>query len=175
MIRTPIREETDRPEMKAPAYNHRVFLIEDIDERDQCQFVYVPLNGEPPKRCQKDGIYRIGLTIFLCGVHMPGVGRHPNAKAKAIKPKTSETLVIVRDEKGGERKVTKESIHGRLLALLVANKGVVVNYSQIEESIPSLSVRSRIQTVVSQLRKWTGAHIVSVTHVGYKYILDAEE
>lgn len=66
-------------------YNPVVYLIEDVAQMDQCQFVYEHLGKL--KRCKRDGKYRIGQTIFLCGYHMPGVGRRArNMKPIVVKP-----------------------------------------------------------------------------------------
>lgn len=54
-------------------YNPVVFLLEDVADMQRCNFVYS--NNE---RCKRDGKYRIGQSIFLCGYHMPGVGRRKN-------------------------------------------------------------------------------------------------
>lgn len=132
-------------------YNHRVFLIENEDERDQCQFVYTPVGDEKPKRCERDGMYRIGLTIFLCGIHMPGIGRHKEVKAKAVK---------------------KDTVHDRLFALLSANAGEIVSYEDIESKFPVFEVRGNLHVAISQLRRKKDCNIVSVQGLGYKYIED---
>ena len=151
--------------MATRSYGQRFFFIEDEDERQQCQFVYVPLKGEPPRRCERVGIYRIGLTIFLCGRHMPA--SKPVRATDDRPPEYPDS----REESG----FSEKSIHGRLLALFIDNAGQVVTYGDIEAEIPQLSNRRIIQTVVSQLRRWTGSHIVSFARIGYKYIGGGEE
>jgi hypothetical protein len=143
-------------------YNARVFLVEDEDQRDQCQFVYVPRNGETPTRCQKDGIYRIGLTIFLCGIHMPGFGRNPNPNPIQIKKPRARGET--RQQAVGSR------MEARLLEMFQENIGETVPYDFIQELFPSLSVRGSLQVLVSRLRKEHGARIVNVTHVGYRFL-----
>lgn len=139
--------------MEADYYNPKVFYIEDPDEQDQCQFVYAPIVPEgKPARCQKMGKYRIGLTIFLCGVHMPGMGRH--LKVKPVKAR-------------GE-KHKKSTMVEKVLKLLVDNCDRVVTYDEIFEILPSVTTRQYMMTVISNLR--AGHHIVNFAGTGYKYL-----
>lgn len=64
-------------DVKRLGYNPVVYLIEDEAERGRCQFVYPTMSFSltSGKQCKRDGKYRIGETIFLCGYHMPGAGR----------------------------------------------------------------------------------------------------
>lgn len=146
------------------SYNPRVFYIEDEDERDQCQFVHVPRNGEKPERCQKDGMYRIGLVIFLCGWHMPGVGRHPGAEPikirKLEKAAGADEIINPQNDLG--------TVQQRLLIYFKANAGLTLSYAQIMESFPNLDNRQYISIAVTRLRR-EGAVIKNVPYVGYIY------
>lgn len=146
------------------SYNPRVFYIEDENERDQCQFVAVPQNGESPTRCQKDGIYRIGLVIFLCGWHMPGVGRHPDTKpveiSKLEKPASARDIDPPVD--------SSFPVQARLLTYFKANEGLTISYAQIMKDFPNLDNRQYISIAISRLRK-EGAVIKNVPYVGYTY------
>lgn len=129
-------------EGKQLTYNPKVIFIEDENERDQCQFIY-----SDKKRCQHDGIYRIGLTIFLCGIHTPGVGRHHKVKPA---------------------KDHKKTVVEKLLDLLVTNIGNITTYDEINDQIPELFPRQYISVAISNLRK--NHHIENVQFVGYKYL-----
>lgn len=144
-------------------YNPRVFYVDDPDQQDQCQFVYLPHNGEKPKRCQHDGIYRIGLTIFLCGIHMPGVGRHPISNP--IDVKKIETPLSSKPRPGIEK---------TLLDCFLSNQGVVLTYDEIQAQFPNLNTRQYIFIAISKIRHNSGATILNVPHVGYKYLGSVE-
>lgn len=142
-----------------PNYNPKTYYVEDEDQRDQCQFVYTPQDGEKPQRCQRDGIYRIGLTIFLCGYHMPGNGRNPHTKPVKIK-RPAPPRACPGDT----------AIETRMLDFFRANPGQVISYADIQERFPVLDSRQYIFIVISKMRRFKGARLVNVTHVGYRYL-----
>lgn len=143
-------------------YDPIVFYIADKNERDQCQFIHVPANGESPSRCQHDGIYRIGLTIFLCGLHTPGVTPHPQ----------SNPIDIRKIEK--PKRKSGETLPEHLLKYFQKNQGIVIPYSQIQADFPNLDNRQYISIIISRLRTDYETDIKNVPHVGYIYWGDSE-
>lgn len=63
-------------------------IIPEDEQVYRCEYTYRYWTGKE-KACGKSAKYRIGLSIFLCGIHCPGVGRYPvrvPAQARADTP-----------------------------------------------------------------------------------------
>lgn len=148
-------------------YNPRVFYVANPDEQDQCQFVYQSKDDKKPSRCQRDGMYRIGLTIFLCGVHMPGIGRHPIINPVDVKKMEKP---IDSDKITSPTAIPGASLTTRLLEHFKTNQGLVLSYSQLMTNFPNIDNRSYLSIIISRLRSEKGARILNIPSVGYKYL-----